>query len=666
MDEDADDYIEEGPAGFAAFAGPDRAEAVAHWNIKSLVEAADELDRTPVPPPAPKIIANEDAGALFALAEISVEAARGVAISKEPQAEDMAMPGVEAQTPSAQTPSVQLSRRASPIDDWQQQNTETSTHIKNAARSNDKPTQIPAMLLKYPDPKATPAGINGTQPSVEQPPPKNDAPVRSTHRVMDMLNNDSDMPPAKPKPSPSSMPAQPLVEQLPSINRSVPPPVRNGMPGFAAIMNHDTPPERSTLPTSAEVLPSREVYPSPVPDRAWPRPPSPRMHSHIQPMSLEELRRKDPLHMLREMLGARDGNSPLNQRPDDGQRRERSHMTAPPYPSRPYSPTNVDRAEESRRTSGAYNASPSQAPLSYQQSPIAAPAYLPRQNSQEAAASHWEHGRRLSGSQPTQAGTSQTPQFIHQQHAGSPPQHNSSLSHQSPFSAPKTTQLPSISQSIPSKPAINFRFAHYDPAPPRASHPPQQSSYTPPSHQHPSTHAPPPPPPPPPPPAAPQYNYGYNGPYGSNYHSSQPPPPPPPPPTASTPYPPLKIHQYGGQPILPANMAPPPPTHQRQSPYAEQNGDPNIDPQLMAYSPPQQHQVPQQQQGTTYPPPSASAPSAASTSNSTQQAQDRSGDRSGDSNGPQPRPRRAYRAYHAPGSQFRPYNGPDAKKKGLQ
>jgi hypothetical protein len=96
-------------------------------------------------------------------------------------------------------------------------------------------------------------------------------------------------------------------------------------------------------------------------------------------------------------------------------------------------------------------------------------------------------------------------------------------------------------------PPITYRFAHYDPVPIRSTY-----SLSTPLSSQPISHAPPPPSP---------YGPGYNHPH--SYQSGYVPPPgsfhaPPPPPPNMSPYPPLKVHQDGGQPVLPPNRASPP------------------------------------------------------------------------------------------------------------
>jgi hypothetical protein len=100
-------------------------------------------------------------------------------------------------------------------------------------------------------------------------------------------------------------------------------------------------------------------------------------------------------------------------------------------------------------------------------------------------------------------------------------------------------------------------------------------------------------------------------------------------------YPTLKIHQYGGQPILPANMAPLPHSGPQMTFVGQQPQ------QQSAYSPPQS-QPPRPQ----YEPHREGQP----------------GERPPE---PQQRPRRQYRSYHAPGTQFRSYQGPgEGRRRG--
>ena len=637
-DEDADDSILEVPApvGFAAFTGPDRAEAIAHQNIKDLLDAADDIENRPV---TISVLPNEQADALYMLASISGDVPRNIVLKKEPKSEPMSSVAV-AGLPTPLTVSDQVS---SPNKTLQ----EPPVPLVRSVRTEpEHPLSTVAQVQTLP---SQPAVVSGIPPVKEQPVPTKEIPARSTHRIMDMLNNDSDTPPAT-----SRIPPVPLADRTPAdiaSNRlstsQTSTPLRSVPFGLPSIMHlHDVPSDRGVPVAQLEPISAREPYSSPAITRAWPELP-PKSTSHIRPMSYEELRRKDPLHMLRDMLNAKNKTDGRKSEGSANTSRERAQMTAPPLLSRPFSPSGApdkqDLAKESRRPSSAYNASPSTAPVSYQQSPSVAPAYLPRQGSQDAGSSQWERGRRLSGSQTQQP------------YMGSPQQGKAAPPHRSPFSAHSApaigqTQLPSLSQTLNAKPSgsqsnapINFRFAHYDPAPPRPAYqpppPPPTSSYPPTSHAQSQ---------PPPPPS--HYSSSYSG---SSYQGGYVPPPgsfqaPPPPPTtttnASTPYPPLKIHQYGGQPILPASMAPPPP--QSQPPSMTFIGQNSTAP---AYSPPQHQAVPQR--NSSY---ENSAPRDASSERAAESA-----------NGPARQPRRPYRSYHAPGSQFRPYNGPqDTRRRG--
>ncbi|KAL5395519.1 hypothetical protein PMIN02_004031 [Paraphaeosphaeria minitans] len=647
-DEDADDSILEAPTpvGFATFTGPDRAEAIAHQKIKDLIDAANDIESTPVAPQAPAVIPNEQADALFMLASLSADASRSTIGEKAPQ------PNHEAPVApiGQQTPSIGASQAIPPV---QQPIRSFAAFLNPVSNKSD--------VVAQPKPAGVTDAIQyAIQYVKDQVTPAKEPPARSTHRIMDMLNNDSDIAPAT-----SRFPPTPSVEQTPadvishriSASQSATP-SRSGMFGLSSIMHqHDVQQERSNPAAPRESMPSREAYSSPTSMRGYPEPPS-RRSSSIRQMSLEELRRRDPLHKLRDMLNSKskpNEKHAASHRPESSvfAPRERAQMTAPLLLSRPFSPSGTaekaDQLKETRRASSAYNASPSTAPLSYQQSPSTAPAYLPRQNSQDPGLSHWERDRRLSGSQAQQPPPTQ-PFSASPQNKPVPP-------HQSPFSAPSApapapTQLPSISQTLPlkasdrqSNPPMNFRFAHYDPVPPRPyqNHNPQ-SSYPQTSQAPPLA-----------PPSQPQYTPSYNGHNGPSHQGGYIPPPgsfqAPPPPSntsmnASTPYPALKIHQYGGQPILPANMAPPPPHTQPPSMTFIGQAAPQS-----AYSPPQHHAAPHQHQ-------QQNAPYDANTQR--EQPADRTAE---PGSGPVRQPRRPYRLYHAPGSQFRPYTVPDSSRR---
>lgn len=379
---------------------------------------------------------------------------------------------------------------------------------------------------------------------------------------------------------------------------------------------------------------------------------------YVKNMSEETLRKRDPMKSIRAMLDTK-ALIPLNSRSENPENNHRlstegdrardgkGPLGRPFNTSDPSHHSDYSAQDMNKAPNASYTASPPAPPLSYNQSPRVAPSYPPpRPSSRES--SQWGRDRRMSGSQAPQP-PSASP------YAGSPPQPYHSepskavQSHppQNPYPPNTTTQLPSISASLPQKQSgqppsnpINFRFAHYDPAPAqRQSYPsPAPSSYAP--APRPAHH-----------PAPQPYTAAYNP--ASSYHNGYVPPPgsfqapPPPPPTALSPYPPLKIHQYGGQPILPANMAPPP-SHSQPAPlaYAPQ---PN-------YSPSHQQRTlhrrtPSYEQAQSAPPPPPPPPPQREAAPERPQPEASS------------RQRRQYRSYHTPGTQFRNYSGPDSARR---
>jgi hypothetical protein len=639
-DEDADDSLEDMPGRFATFAGPDRTEAIAHWKLMRLVDAAADVEST-LPT---KVISNEQADALFLLASLSADVPRGA-----PPQDKQHHHGTVA------SPKEQL-RQLSPVEEFATSSTAAAT------APEPESVLVDSSYEHYPHKHNTPRiEMNGLHPLKEPVPPKNETPARSTHRIMDMLNDDAEVPVSKlrePRPfAREPTPAVTTPRRL-SVNHGATL-SRSSLPGGLDMIVHrqEPPPRRSSSSIHAASLGPSSDAPLASPSISrygteW----TPRMPGYSTGMSEESLRRRDPLNAVRAMLDAKalaEGRIPASMRPNntDGLRkhtadRERAQMVALPL-SRPFSPPRghdkQDAAsKDARRPSfGGYTPSPSAPPLSYNQSPTTTAAHPLPHSSQDAASSQWGHARSHSGSQAQQTYMNSPPQPFQPEPnrpGTNPPPH------QSPYSTTSAPQPPSFSSSLPAKPPgpppsgpINFRFAHYDPAPPRPAYPsPSNPTYPPTSY--PPHYGPPPPPPPP--------HYGgptsYSGPPA--YHSGYVAPPgsfqaPPPPTSAMTPYPPLKIHQYGGQPILPANMAPPPPQSQPSNHYM-----PQLSPSA-GYSPPQQHSIPSHNpsydQGSNVP-------------------RDAPGERSLE---PQNRQRRQYRSYHAPGTQFRSYQGPDPGRR---
>ncbi|KAJ4378778.1 hypothetical protein N0V86_005650 [Didymella sp. IMI 355093] len=602
-DEDADDSIEDLTGGFAQFAGPDRTEAIAHYNINSLADAAHNIERTPSPPirlPKAQVIPNDQATLLMLLADLSTSQP-----IHEPNA---AIPsrttlGDSYQPPYA-GPSVvdhHLARQSSPIP--------------APGSSLALPSQ---MALDGPTNTVQP-GLNGTHagktPEVPEKSSEKPTPARTTHRIMDMLNNDSDVPIAKARVSlpPAQEPQPPNTPSAGNNGIKHETPSRGDAARLENIVHQPEQNDQTEHHVDQQLM---DALSGPIPPAA--EPPSPARPAAIPwqqpsvapqpnippPREAEEsLRRKDPrdtLRKIRELLDRKAEEHGMHVSKD------RSHWSA-------YLRGETDHFDR-REAAPGYDPQHPSAGLQGVSDLHGHPTY--RRGSFDRT-SHWDRDRRQSGSQASRPSPYQgsPPQSYH----GEPSRHTPA--HQSPYAS-----LPPKPPGPPPANPGNFRFAHYDPVPPPpASRTPYQP---PPSNYLPVSHPPHPPPPPGP------YGHTYPSPYQHAYAAPpgpyQPQPQPLPPNAA---YPPLKIHQYGGQTILPANMAP--------SPYTgpAQQGQPLA--ANPAFSPPQG-------------PASASAQPPLQPNPHNEQADRR------DSNfmGPQSRPRRAYRSYHAPGTQFRTYNGP--------
>lgn len=609
---DADDSIEDSPTGFARFTGPDRVEAVAHYNLASLADAALEVQRPPSPQvEAPKIqiLPNEHASSLMLLAELSAQQLmtndQQPSRPKDQQTQQAPYTTLE---PSQQhaTPEIgpEITRKASPVPVSREQ----PFLLSQAAHSSTVKAVEPAVLHSQETPHVDPKGLGESQDAGI---PKQPTPARlSTHRIMDILNDDREVPVSR-------------------IRESQPPAPESGTPSWREtvsqhdMQSHSTPvslenPASLEEPPVDQALMDALEAPATLPSNPPSSPPSnPQSWSRPSVVSSKEpeesLRRRDPLQKIRELLDRKARE--LGREPPDRSQYWRGpsafkSMSAQSSHERP----EVAGYDPQRPSTGLYDASPS-----------AAPGYssTSRRESKDVSTPHWERDdRRMSGSQaPHQPAaspyqTSALPSYHgeHQRPGPTPP------SHQGPFtSSAGSLPLPPKPPGPPPSGPINFRFAHYDPAPPRQPHPPPSPSYPPASTSVPVT-------------PQPQYTPAYSGPpvYPGGYV-----PPPgsfqaPPPPSSMPAYPPLKIHQYGGQPILPANMAPPPQAGPPMT-FFSQSARPSI------FSPPQGQPPPhyEQREGPAERPPE-----------------------------PQSRPRRQYRSYHAPGTQFRTYQGPGERRRG--
>ena len=426
---------------------------------------------------------------------------------------------------------------------------------------------------------------------------------------MDMLNDDQDVPVSKLRES------QPPPQELqppstPSKQNNVIPhetPPRGGAARLENIVNQPEQPEESEHLVDQQLM---DALSGPVPqanDPPSPAPPNPMTWQQPSVPPLREadeyLRRKDPRDTLRKIRELLD-------------RKAIEHGLVPPDRTRLNEYLGEVKPQERREAAPGYD--PQHPSAGLQGVSDNNGHLLHRRESYDRGQAYWDRERRPSSSQTSRPSPYQgsPPQPYH----GEPSRSGPTPSHHSPYPS-----LPPKPPGPPPSAPINFRFAHYDPIPPpqvpRPSYQAPTPNYPPASHP---PHVPPPPGP---------YGHTYPSPY---QHAYAPPPGPyqvPPPPPNIPPYPPLKIHQYGGQPILPANIAP--------SPYpgpVMPHGQPATAP---AFSPPQM-QAPVSQPTPLQPNPH------------NEQSERR------DSNfmGPQTRPRRAYRSYHAPGTQFRTYNGP--------
>src|SRR5690606_28479924 len=120
------------PGDFASFTGPDRPEALAHYYVASLVDAAEEVERTLLQPEEPKVIPNEQADALFLLASLSAD--RPPQVLSQNQQDDIVIPSQD-DTPSKQCDLHNQSSPSAPL-------TTTSTPM-SLETANSTSTKIP-------------------------------------------------------------------------------------------------------------------------------------------------------------------------------------------------------------------------------------------------------------------------------------------------------------------------------------------------------------------------------------------------------------------------------------------------------------------------------------------------------------------------------------------
>jgi hypothetical protein len=658
QNEDLDDPIEGSPGGFAQFVGPDRSEAIAHHHISALVAAATELERTPTEPELPKVIANEQADALFLLASLSAERPQEDVTQQQPQpVQDTVPTSPPSQIGTPASPTALLGP-TSPFEP--QSNASAAMSLETPTTSPAKPSGVHDNF-GYTTPKQDATGVTVEQESEVV---KKATPVRTSHRIMDILNDDEDVSVSKMR---GSLP--PVFEPYPSAsparqeNISQSQPLRYNSSGDNAIVQDDDPypaAEDELYPRTEENSYGRISEESYREAGEAARSRSPPQSGQYWYSNNPGLRigqasedNRTPLKRIKEMLEhqrARNTTETHRRRSEvENGHRERQEpysvvresvdrtQMGPPL-SRPFSPHEKSSTgrEVHQNSTRAVSASPSNAPLSYEHSPIYrhSTPYAPplRQSSHDQVhRPQWDGERRQSGSQasaplpPYGYVTSPAQPYIPDLDRTRP----TSSGHQKTY-APPSAGLPAPVNTLPPKPPapppINYRFAHYDPVPAKVAYH-QQSPYL--GVPHPPLPGPPPSP----------YGMPYIG--HPSYQGYVPPPgsfqAPPPPILANSPYPPLKIHQYGGQPILPASMAPPPHASAPMQPYAQ----PPLAPSPFSPQGPPPPGMARHLEPAPIPPPPT-------------RLEERSDSQS--------RPRRAYRSYHAPGTEFRSYQ-PHAKSR---
>ena len=562
-----------------------------------------------------QIIPNEDASLLMMLADLSVQRSYTGGFQISQDNEQQIPQRQPSPHPRQVTPTIkeEPNRHSSPMHT----SPEKAAYISSQSMQNS-PMDVSQPTVGQGTPRFLP---NGSNVNKEGDSVKNTKPARfSTHRIMDILNDDQEVPVSRQREH--HPPIQDMNNSSMRANIS-----QHNAPSQSIFrvndMVHaeDRPVDQALMDALGGTLPPPNSLPLSMSSHSqtWQRP-----NVGTPTESKDALRRRDPLLKLRDLLDKKSrehGREPLDRtqseywKTPEHTRFRGSFSGGFPEQER----GGIIQYDPTRPSGGMYN------PPSGSASTHAEAA---QREAQDQGTHPWERDRRMSASQipqqpapsPYQVGGHQSYQSELNKRATSPPMVQSSYA-----APPGTLPLPSKPSVPPQAGPINFRFAHYEPAPPRQSYPPTSPSYPT------ASHAPPGPPPSPYAPSYPMpptYQSGYVPPPGS--FQAPPPPPPPPPPSNMPPFPPLKIHQYGGQPILPANMAPPPQSGSSMT-FVGQPAPP------AAFSP-QQTQLP--------------APHY--------EQRENTGERPAES---QSRPRRQYRSYHAPGTQFRSYQGPGESRR---
>ncbi|KAF2118713.1 hypothetical protein BDV96DRAFT_610686 [Lophiotrema nucula] len=612
--------VQEVPDGFATFTGPDRTEGVAHRGLMSLLDASTAVEQESFLPKESPVVRSEQADALFLLASISAD--QPPATSEQQKQPYYAAPSQTA-TPVHQT---ELQRQVSPFP------LTTNSSDAVAADTAKESSLRPAVELT---PKQNVNGLLIEHPTEM---PKQVTPARTSHRISDILNNDQDSVPAPAEARTRTHERTPSM--TPSRRQSIsqqPTPSRADPLRLESIMHNQDQPLIHKRSVPEETVPSTVKSPTQStpywPDRS----------------STADEPKKNPLVRIREMIERANAEKVEHQRlaaeavperpsqQQQGHRQEsqgshRSSYTQSPSMSRSYLPGPSPRLSSNLAPGPSPNITPA---LLQGQSPNMpyAQSYAPSPNMPPA------HSYAPSPNMAPAQSYTPSPNMAQAQSHGPP----APPAPPAPQEPPRRESLnpprnqPAATPTAPAKPT-NFRFAHYDPAPVNRPYPPPPPGWKPPNASAPPSVPTPAPPPqhypnpyngPPPPPGYGYPSYPPQPPQGYTVVAHQPGFVPPPGSFQAPPPPPLKVQQYGGTPILPASMAPgaPAPASQGPSTFAQgyvgvpvnEHGQPVYD----MPSPPRRNRPPT----------------------------------------PQPRPRRQYRSYHAPGTQFRTYQGPDVKRK---
>ncbi|KAI9689410.1 MAG: hypothetical protein M1822_010061 [Bathelium mastoideum] len=576
------------PGKFATYHGPDREVALATLNVSNLARASQAVEEGH--PEPPKHIENSAATALQALAS----AAESAPLATKPPKKPVLPP-----QPPAPLMSQEIITPSRPPNLAPQSSTQEkpgSVYVKWRLESHKKPR---------------PSQTNGVRSA------KKEATTRSPAKISELLNQEQ----AEDRhahivarPSKTSEDDAPLMGQIPPLRQKSPSPPRMPVERRGSTQAG---PERGRRHSTTHHPGQRPNEPATVPIGSE--------RTQIQ-MLQEPLRENRPPD--RPML------QPAAQFPNEPRReyyqtpyRERSPERAPMPPPAIQHVSGAHRRTRTSSGSASALASPV-TPGPAEQSPVPGPTWPVHHGVERSG--YAKDRRSSADSSHQRRPPAAMPPILHP----SQPEPNRSQEPGYQARVPSHSYPYASTQPPPNPPPPPFASQYAPPPPPPHIHWPQagsSTSYVPPPRRY-SGHGPLGPPPPPPnlPPATTQpYPQGYTqtlpphppAPAYTGYTSqpppppSLPPPPPPPnyaqaPPPAGAPYqpyphlapqpqppiPPQYTQQFGGTPILPANLDP------RHNPNPHPPSHPAPQPHHTA-PPPQQSQAPSQPLPPPPPPP---------------------------------------------------------------